>query len=221
MKNWEISEKEREIQKNYMDRVRSVNEGKELKATVQTFGCQQNEADSERIAGMLEAMGYGIVDSPEEADVIMVNTCAIREHAEQKALSVTGQFKHLKEKKPSLIIGVCGCMVSQEHRKEDIKHKYPYVDFIFGTSMNYKFPEILYTCLVKDKRAFYLDTGSEGNICEGLPVHRESTFKAWVSIMYGCNNYCTYCVVPYVRGRERSRRKEEILAEVRELAASG
>lgn len=221
MKNWEISEKDKEIQNEFMRRVRTLNEGKELFATVQTFGCQQNEADSERIAGMLEAMGYTIVDDPKIADVIMVNTCAIREHAEQRALSITGQFKHLKEKKRELVIGVCGCMVSQEHRKEDIKHKYPYVDFIFGTSMNYKFPEILYTCLVKNKRAFYLDAGNEGNICEGIPVHRSSTFKAWVSIMYGCNNYCTYCVVPYVRGRERSRRKEEILAEVRELADSG
>lgn len=204
-----------------MQRVASIVSPLSPKAHIRTYGCQQNEADSERIAGMAAEMGYEITDSAEEADMIIVNTCAVREHAELKALSITGQFKHLKEKKKSLIIGMCGCMVSQEHRKEDIKKKYPYVDFSFGTSMLYRFPEILYTSLTKNKRAFYLDTGSEGNIAEGLPVVRESSFKAWVSIMYGCNNFCTYCVVPYVRGRERSRDREQILSEVSELVSSG
>ena len=171
--------------------------------------------------GMLVSMGYTKTTDPTNADIIIVNTCAVREHAELRALSITGQFKHLKEKKRSLIIGVCGCMVSQEHRKEDIKNKYPYINFLFGTSMNYRLPEILYTALVKQKRAYYLDCGDKGNIAEGLPVERESSFKAWVSVMYGCNNFCTYCVVPYVRGRERSRDKGEILSEISDLAKKG
>ena len=204
-----------------MKRVAAIVSPFSPKAHIRTYGCQQNEADSERIAGMAAEMGYTLTENVEEADLIIVNTCAVREHAELKALSVTGQFKHLKEKKKSLVIGMCGCMVSQEHRKEDIKQKYPYVDFSFGTSMLYRFPEILYTCLTKNKRAFYLDTASSGNIAEGLPVVRGSAFKAWVSVMYGCNNFCTYCVVPYVRGRERSREKEKILREVFSLAASG
>lgn len=204
-----------------MKRVAAIVSPFSPKAHIRTYGCQQNEADSERIAGMAAEMGYTLTENVEEADLIIVNTCAVREHAELKALSVTGQFKHLKEKKKSLVIGMCGCMVSQEHRKEDIKQKYPYVDFSFGTSMLYRFPEILYTCLTKNKRAFYLDTASSGNIAEGLPVVRGSAFKAWVSVMYGCNNFCTYCVVPYVRGRERSREKEKILREVSSLAASG
>ncbi len=187
---------------------------------VQTYGCQQNEADSERLAGMAQKMGYAITDDPAKADVILVNTCAVREHAELKTLSITGQFKHLKEKKPDLLIGMCGCMVSQEHRRDEVKYKYPYVDFLFGTEHLYRFPEILGQALERRGRLFYLNEG-EGNLAEGLPVRRESDFRAWVSIMYGCNNFCTYCVVPYVRGRERSRRMEDILYEVKDLAAAG
>ncbi|MBE6673129.1 MAG: tRNA (N6-isopentenyl adenosine(37)-C2)-methylthiotransferase MiaB [Ruminococcaceae bacterium] len=207
-------------QYNYMERVRLLLGSGVRKAVVMTFGCQQNEADSERLAGMLHEMGYTIVKEPEDVDLILVNTCAVREHAELKTLSITGQYKHLKQKNPSLLIGICGCMVSQEHRKEDIKQKYPYVDFLFGTEGLYRLPEILYTKLKSGKRQFHLNEGI-GNIAEGLPVYRESSFKAWVSIMYGCNNFCSYCIVPYVRGRERSRDPEEILKEVRELAESG
>ena len=169
---------------------------------------------------MLRQMGYVLSEEEEKADLILVNTCAVREHAELKALSITGQFKHLKEKNRSLLIGICGCMVSQEHRKDDIKMKYPYVDFLFGTSMLYRFPEILYSKMKTGKRQFFLDE-SEGNIAEGLPVYRSSHFKAWVSIMYGCNNFCTYCIVPYVRGRERSRNPEELYSEVRQLVEDG
>ena len=208
-------------QYDYMEKVKVLlGEGKRF-AVVRTYGCQQNEADSERLAGMLVRMGYEITEEETLADLILVNTCAVREHAELKALSITGQFKHLKEKKPSLIIGICGCMVSQEKRKEDIKHRYPYVDLLFGTSMLYRFPEILFEKLRKQKRQFFLDTGDPGNIAEGLPIRRESDFKAWVSIMYGCNNFCTYCIVPYVRGRERSREPADILREVKELADAG
>ena len=221
-----LPEGEMQKQNEYIARVRAVVLGQraetgEIKyAFVQTFGCQQNEADSERLAGMAVEMGYSLTDDDKCADLILINTCAVREHAELKALSITGQFKHLKEKNKELVIGICGCMVSQEHRCDDIKHRYPYVDFLFGTSMLYKLPEILLGRLSGGKRGFYSDYGA-GNIAEGLPVSRKAPYKAWVSVMYGCNNFCTYCIVPYVRGRERSRLKEDILAEVRELVQNG
>ena len=188
-------------------------------AFVMTFGCQQNEADSEKIAGMAEAMGYEILSSPENAHLIVVNTCAIREHAELKALSTIGQYKHIKNKNPELVIAVCGCMVTQEHRVNDIKFKYPYVDFVFSTAAIHKLPELLSEKIKRGKRLYCTD--EEYSVAEGLPIKRESNYRAWVSIMYGCNNFCTYCIVPYVRGRERSRRKEEIIAEVRDLVARG
>ena len=211
-----------EIRKQYdfMHEVKSLNVGLERRFFVRTFGCQQNEADSERIAGMCREMGYLQAEDEKAADLIVVNTCAVREHAELRALSITGQFKHLKEANPDLVIVVCGCMVTQEHRMNDIKHSYPYVDLLFGTGMLYRFPELLAEHLKNDKRRFMIDE-TEGNIAEGLPVLRESKIKAWVSIMYGCNNFCTYCVVPYVRGRERSRKREDIIKEVKELISDG
>ncbi len=190
------------------------------KAHVLTFGCQQNESDSEYIAGMAVEMGYELTEEPSEAELIVVNTCAVREHAELKALSITGQFKHLKKQNKNLKIGICGCMVTQEHRKDDIKNKYPYVDFLFGTNMLWRFPEILLESFSKKKRLFYFDHES-ANIWEGLPVKRENEFKAWISVMYGCNNFCSYCVVPYVRGRERSRQPEAIIEQIKELASNG
>ncbi|MBQ1848488.1 MAG: tRNA (N6-isopentenyl adenosine(37)-C2)-methylthiotransferase MiaB [Clostridia bacterium] len=222
-----ISKEELEYQRKYAEKVRlilnglSSERGEALRFSVVTYGCQQNEADSERLAGMLSDMGYEKTDDVKEADLILVNTCAVREHAEVRALSVTGQYKHLKEKKPSLMIGVCGCMVSQEHRLDDIKFKYPYVDFAFGTSYLWQLPSIIYARLTKKKRLFMLDAEDEGNIAEDLPVMRECSYRAWLSVMYGCNNYCTYCVVPHVRGRERSRTKEDIIKEAKELIADG
>jgi len=194
--------------------------GRMPRVHVLTFGCQQNEADSEYISGMAENMGYISTDLPENADLIIVNTCAVREHAELKALSITGQFKHLKKANKALKIGICGCMVTQEHRKDDIKNKYPYVDFLFGTNMLWRFPEILCASFTAKKRLFYFDHEC-ANTWAGLPVKRESDFKAWISVMYGCNNFCSYCIVPYVRGRERSRRPEDILSQIRELAKCG
>ncbi|MBQ8509947.1 MAG: tRNA (N6-isopentenyl adenosine(37)-C2)-methylthiotransferase MiaB [Clostridia bacterium] len=187
---------------------------------IRTFGCQQNEADSERYAGLAESMGYEIVDAPEKASLILINTCAVREHAEMRAMSITGQFKHLKAANPDLIIGMCGCMVSQEHRLNQIKGGFPYIDFLLGAGMMHRLPELVHSRMNKDKRSFLLDE-PEGCLAEGLPVRRESDIKAWVSIMYGCNNFCTYCVVPHVRGRERSRARADILAEVKELIADG
>ena len=187
---------------------------------VLTFGCQQNEADSEKLAGMAKDMGYELCDDPADADLIAVNTCAIREHAEQKALSIVGQYKHLKAKKPSLLIVVCGCMVAQQHRREDIKHKYPYVDLTFGTASLHRFPELLWQKIARSRRIFCPEE-VEYVVAEGLPIERKSDYRAWVSIMYGCNNFCSYCIVPYVRGRERSREMHEVVAEVKELVERG
>ncbi len=213
-------------QNEYTKKVKEINAerrkslSRPLFAYIQTFGCQQNEADSEKIAGMCVAMGYEICSEPSLADIIMVNTCAVREHAEKRALSIIGQYKHFKAAKPDLIIGVAGCMVTQEHRKESIKHSYPYVDFVLGTSSLHRLPELVYTKMNKGKR-IYCPEENEYFVAEGLPVYRESSYRAWVSIMYGCNNFCTYCIVPYVRGRERSRRPEDIIAEVRQLVLDG
>ncbi len=222
----EVSAEEMARQRVYMAEVRAENareaaeSGRAPRAFVLTFGCQQNEADSERLAGTCEAMGYEIVASPDEADLILVNTCAIREHAEQKALSIVGQYKHLKAKKPTLMIGVCGCMVTQEHRRDDIKHRYPYVDFTFGTSSIHRLPQLIVERRAKAKRLFCPEE-TEYLVAEGLPIRRESSYRAWVSIMYGCNNFCSYCIVPYVRGRERSRDPEEIVREVEGLVKEG
>ena len=221
-----LPEAEMQRQNGFRDKVKELSEsrketlGRPLMAYVQTFGCQQNEADSEKIAGMCRAMGYEICYEPALADLIMVNTCAVREHAEKKALSIIGQYKHLKNAKPDMLIGVCGCMVTQEHRKENIKHSYPYVDFVLGTSSLHRLPELIYTKIKKGKR-LYCPEEKEYLVAEGLPIYRESSYRAWVSIMYGCNNFCTYCIVPYVRGRERSRRPEDIIAEVKELVDAG
>ncbi len=210
-------EKQREYTRKIAD---MIADGEPKKACVVTYGCQQNEADSERIAGMLHAMGYEKTDKEADADIIVVNTCSVRDHAEQRALSITGGYKHLKAKNPSLIIGISGCMVSKAEQTEKIKRSYPYIDFTFGTEKLWQLPEILYGVMTSEKRIFRPNEGKPIT-AEGVPVLRENPYKAWVSIMYGCNNFCTYCIVPYVRGRERSRRPEAILQEIRELAADG
>ena len=196
--------------------------GQRRRAYILTFGCQQNVADSEKISGMCQSAGYELTDAPDMADLIMVNTCAIREHAEQKALSIVGQYKHLKAKKPELVIGVCGCMVAQEHRRAELKKSYPYVDLVFGTTVLHRFPQLLWDKLSAGKRLFCEEDELERpEMVEGLPIRRDSDYRAWVSIMYGCNNFCSYCIVPYVRGRERSRDKDEIVGEVKDLVARG
>ncbi len=215
-----------EEQRKYVSQICADNDrfaaesGMTRRAFVLTFGCQQNEADSEKLMGMAQAMGYALTDRPEDADLILVNTCAIREHAELKALSIVGQYKHLKAKKPSMLIGVCGCMVTQVHRRDEIKHRYPYVDFVFGTSSIHRLPQLICEKLTRGKRVFCPEEGAY-LVAEGLPIHRESGYRAWVSIMYGCNNFCSYCIVPYVRGRERSREMGAIVEEVRGLVADG
>lgn len=189
-------------------------------AMVDTYGCQQNEADSERLRGYLENMGYGFTDDETRADLVVVNTCAIREHAEMRVLGNVGQLTHTKAKNPDQIIAVCGCMVQQPHMAEKLKKSYPIVDLVFGPHELWRFPELLLEQMTKKKRIFAVDD-TPGVVYEGIPHRRDSQVKAWLSIMYGCNNFCSYCVVPYVRGRERSRRPEEIIAEARQLVADG
>ncbi len=190
------------------------------KAYVETYGCQQNEADSERIRGILHDSGYSITDSPEGADVVVMNTCAIREHAEQRVFGNLGALTHTKRRHSNQKIFLCGCMAGQEHVVQRIKRSYPHVDGVFSTHHLWQFPELLYTVLITGKRAYFVED-EPGSIVEGLPQMRDNTLKAWVSIMYGCNNFCTYCIVPYVRGRERSRKPEDILAECRTLIENG
>lgn len=201
-------------------RERILSANKKKYATVVTFGCQQNEADSEKLRGMAAAMGYTVTEDLTIADLIVVNTCAVREHAELKALSTIGQYKHLRAKNPSLLIGVCGCMVAQKHRVEELKNSYPYVSFTFEPSSLDRFPEILWETIQAGKRSFSIGENAR-EISEGIPVMRDGSAKAWVSIMYGCNNFCSYCIVPYVRDRERSRDFTHVIEEVKELVQNG
>ena len=197
-----------------------VAEGRTPRAYVETYGCQQNEADSERIRGMLAQSGYAITNEAENADVVVMNTCAIREHAEQRVFGNLGALTHTKRRHPAQKIFLCGCMAGQEVVVNRIKHSYPHVDGVFSTHNLWQFPEILYRVLTGKKRVFFVED-EPGSIAEGLPQLRDQSLKAWVSIMYGCNNFCTYCIVPYVRGRERSRKMEDILAECRQVIANG
>ncbi|WP_373166598.1 tRNA (N6-isopentenyl adenosine(37)-C2)-methylthiotransferase MiaB [Agathobaculum sp. Marseille-P7918] len=214
-----VSEEQLQNQFTYIDAVSALTRGKQLRAYTHTFGCQQNEADTERIRGMLHEMGYCMTDRPEDADFILYNTCAVREHAEDRAFGNIGALSHLKKQRPDVVIALCGCMAQQEKNVEKIKKSYPQVSLMFGTHALWRFPSLLYRVLTEKKRVF--DIGGEDDIAEGLPVLRAQGPKAWLSIMYGCNNFCTYCIVPYVRGRERSRRPEEIEKELRDLVAAG
>lgn len=210
-----------EKQRGYIQKMRLVNERatSSPKAFVETYGCAQNENDSERISGMLFDMGYGFCEDAKDADLIIYNTCAVRENAELRVFGNLGALKHLKAKKPELIIGVCGCMVQQEHIAEQIKKKYKHVDMVFGTHALWRLPELLAEAM-ENGRAFDVHT-SDGEIFEGITTKREKSPLAKIPIMYGCNNFCTYCIVPYVRGRERSRTVDSVLKEVREVAALG
>ncbi|MBQ7475434.1 MAG: tRNA (N6-isopentenyl adenosine(37)-C2)-methylthiotransferase MiaB [Clostridia bacterium] len=185
---------------------------------IRTFGCQQNEADSEQLAGIAEAMGFVPAPGPEGAKLILVNTCAIREHAEKKALSVIGTYKHVKDADPGVIIGVGGCMAAEAHRAETLKRSYPYVDFVFEPSSAFSLPSLVRDAMGGTRR--FLSAGANG-IAEGLPKVREKAYSAWLSVMYGCNNFCSYCIVPYVRGRERSRRPEDVVEEAKRLVDGG
>lgn len=189
-------------------------------AHIRTYGCQQNVSDSEHIKGMLAEMGFGFTEEPEQADLILFNTCAVREHAQDRVFGNVGALKNIKNRRPHTLIALCGCMVQQEHVAEKIKKSYPFVGLVFGTHVLHRFPELLYHALAGSKRVFETPD-EEGTIHEDIPVRRDGKFKAWLSVMYGCNNFCTYCIVPHVRGRERSRDPERILEEARELVRDG
>ena len=201
-------------------RERFTAEGRRPLALVDTYGCQQNESDSERIRGYLAEMGFGFTADEFAADIVVINTCAVREHAEMRVLGNVGALNHSKKARPEQIICICGCMVQQKHMAEKLKHSYPIVNLVFGPHELWRFPELLERTLTRKKRLFAVDE-SDGAIAEGEPRQREGWPKAWLSVMYGCNNFCSYCVVPYVRGRERSRQPEAVCAEARRLIEAG
>ena len=217
-----ITPQQLHAQDEYCTKIRSywAQQGIVPLAYVETYGCQQNEADSEQLRGLLEHCGYEICGEAEGADVVIFNTCAIREHAEQRVFGNLGALTHTKRRHPRQKIMVCGCMAGQSHVAERVKKSYPHVDICFNPHHLWQMPEYLYTVLTQKKRIFATQE-VPGVICEGLPQRRENKIKAWVSIMYGCNNFCTYCIVPYVRGRERSREPEAVIEECRALIAQG
>lgn len=222
-KNIFVSESELNVQKEYTGKVRTVLSSRyptAPKAFVHTYGCQGNVADSEHIKGMLIEMGYVLCDDVSEADFILYNTCAIREHAEDRVFGNVGALKKYKKERPGLIIALCGCMMQQEHIAEKIKKSYPFVNLVFGTHVTHKLPELVSKVLCTGKRVFCIDE-SDGVIAEGLPSSRDSGENAWLPIMYGCNNFCSYCIVPHVRGRERSRKPDVILDEAKTLVKEG
>ena len=221
--NWQVPRQQLLQQKDYAEQVRALLE--ELYpvpplAYVHSYGCQGNVSDGEKLKGMLADMGYGFCDQAEQADLVLFNTCAIRENAEDRIFGNVGALKRWKAPSPKHKLLLCGCMMQQPHIVEKLKQSYPYVDLIFGTHVIHQLPELLLSVLQQHKRVFYTPE-SDGVIAEGLPIRRDGTLKAWVPIMYGCNNFCTYCIVPYVKGRERSRQPEAILAEVRQLVEQG
>ena len=212
-------EKEIQKQKEYIEKVKKLNKEKNLKYAILTMGCQLNENDSEKISGMIEQMGYTKTENPKEADLNLFNTCCVRENAEDKLFGKLGELKKVKEENGT-IIAIGGCMMQEKHITNKIKESYPFVDILFGTHTIHKFPEDLYNVLeTKQKQEDILDI--DGKIYEGLPIKRENNLKASVTIMNGCNNFCSYCIVPYVRGRERSRHPKDILQEVEQLAKEG
>ena len=221
-KNVVLSDADMARQREFTEKIKDlhIQRGKAVHALVDTFGCQQNVADSQHIMGMLEAMGCEFVTEPAEADIIVLNTCAIRDHAEKRVYGNLGALTHTKKANPEQIICLCGCMAQRPEVAEKVRQSYRHVDLVFGPQALWKFPELLYQVYTRRGRVFSVEN-EHGSIAEGMPVVREGRTRAWVSIMYGCNNFCSYCIVPYVRGRERSRDPEQIIAEVRQLAAEG
>ena len=218
------SDKLSEKQIEYMNLISEIMEirkrGEKPLAFVRTYGCQQNVADSEKIKGMLQSSGFDFTDEPENADFILFNTCAVREHAEDRVFGNVGALKNIKRRHPQILIALCGCMMEQEHVANRIYKSFPFVGLVFGTHSLHHFPELMYSSLVNGNRVF--ERGNDDKkIYEGIPTHRDGTFKGWLPIMYGCNNFCTYCVVPYVRGRERSREKNVIVSEACDMIQSG
>ena len=222
-----VSEGEIQKQKEFIDKIRIINEEKFIKEGrqktmfIETFGCQQNSNDSERLKGMLHSMGYLPANNRETADIILYNTCAVRENAELKVYGNIGALKPLKKLRPDLIIGLCGCMMQQQHIVDAIKQKYKHVDLVFGTQNIHTFPQLLLKAMESDKTLIDVWEANRSPLAEDIPILREDNNKASVTIMTGCNNFCTYCIVPYVTGRERSRLPENIIEEVRKLSIEG
>lgn len=215
-----ISAEEIRKQQDFIHKIYLKNQKvKKPLAFVETYGCAQNENDSEKLKGMLENMGYGFCDKTADADLILYNTCAVRENAELRVFGNIGALKHLKEKKPQLLIGVCGCMMQQQHIADTVKKRYPHVDMVFGTHALYRFPQILDAAM--DEQRVFDTENSDGAIFEDISYKRDEPPLAKIPIMYGCNNFCTYCIVPYVRGRERSRDAEAIIREIESVAENG
>jgi len=194
--------------------------GKNKKYFLRTYGCQMNEHDSENIKAILEDMSYIETDEMEDADLILLNTCAIRENAHNKVFGYLGRIKHLKEQKPHVIAGICGCMAQEEVVVDEIRAKYKWLDIVFGTHNIHKLPQILNESIIKKEQEIEVFS-IEGDVIENIPVKRDSKYKAWINIMYGCDKFCTYCIVPYTRGKQRSRTPEYILNEVNELIKNG
>ncbi len=220
VKSDKLSEKQIEYMKLISEIMEIRKRGEKPLAFVRTYGCQQNVADSEKIKGMLKQSGFDFTEEPENADFILFNTCAVREHAEDRVFGNVGALKNIKRRHPQILIALCGCMMEQEHVANRIYKSFPFVGLVFGTHSLHHFPELMYSSLVNGKRVF--ERGNDDKkIYEGIPTHRDGYFKGWLPIMYGCNNFCTYCVVPYVRGRERSREKDIIVSEARDMILSG
>lgn len=211
--------KEVEKQKEYIDKIKNINSGKKYKYMVYTMGCQLNENDSEKIAGMLEKMGYIETKNPNDTDIFVFNTCCVRENAEDKLFGKLGEFKKIREEKGT-IVAIGGCMMQEKHITDKIKKSYPYVDILFGTHTMHRLPENIYKVLSKRKKQEDI-IDIDGETYEGLPIKRNNKMQASVTIMNGCNNFCSYCIVPYVRGRERSRMPKDIIMEVETLAKEG
>ena len=204
----------------YCGKVKELVSDKHLRFSVVTFGCQQNEADSEKIIGILSSLGYIQCDDFTSADLVIFNTCAVRDHAEKKALSIVGRLKGARANNPELVIGVVGCMSAEQGTVEKIKRSYPFVSFTLEPNHLHLIPEVLYSYITTKKRSFIIGR-DKGDVVEGLPTVRRVKHRGWVSIMYGCNNFCSYCIVPYTRGRERSRRASDIISECEALIRDG
>ncbi len=214
-----LSDNESMERQSAIEAVRKRIAGLELGYHIETYGCQMNEHDSEKLAGMLRECGYHKAESKDKADLILFNTCCVREHAEKRTFGNVGFIKELKQENPRLILGVCGCMMQQKEVAKKLFERFPFVDMVFGTHELKHFPQMLLKAL-DDKRVFQV-TESDGEVIEDLPVERIEGFSTFVNIMYGCNNFCTYCIVPYVRGRERSRKPDDIIAEVKQVVSEG
>jgi len=225
-KNICVSSEEITRQQQFIEEIKEINYQREVQTGkkklyyLATFGCQMNEHDSEKLAGMLSEMGYAETDNMNDSDLIIYNTCCVRENAELKVYGHLGPLKHLKKENPDLLIAVCGCMMQQPEVVEHIKKTYRHVDLIFGTHNLYKFPELVYSAI--GSPTTIIDVWDcEGQIAEDVAIERKDGVKAWVTVMYGCNNFCSYCIVPYVRGRERSRKMDNIIEEIKTLGQQG